>query len=193
MGRLGQALCAAPDDDTNASFRTKSQSFLHGTRNCSEWCAIPLDRRRLSDRISARTIREDPMLTRRGFAGCALCAVTGFVAIGADAQNAPAGLKRTIITRTDGPVDGYETVNVRVDLDAGTLVARHTHPGIESSYVVEGGLELSVDGQGTRTFKAGDGFQVPTGTPHSGKNGNKPTTLAVTYVVEKGKALASPA
>src|ERR1700719_2864323 len=121
------------------------------------------------------------MLTRRMFAGCALCAVTGFVATGAEAQNAPGGLKRTIITRTDGPMDGYETVNVRVDLDAGTLVARHTHPGIESSYVVEGGLELSVDGQGTRTFKSGDGFQVPTGTPHGGKNGNTPTTLAVTY------------
>jgi hypothetical protein len=35
---LDQArFCAAPDDDTNASFRTKSQSFLHGTRNCGEW------------------------------------------------------------------------------------------------------------------------------------------------------------
>ena len=29
--------------------------------------------------------------------------------------------------------------------------------------------------------------------PHSGKNGDKPTVLAVTYVVEKGKPLASPA
>jgi len=133
------------------------------------------------------------MFTRRGFAGCALCVVTGFVAIGAEAQNAPAGLKRTIITRTDGPMDGYETVNARVDLDAGALVARHTHPGIESSYVVDGALELSVDGQGTRTFKAGDGFQVPPRAPHSGKSGDKPTTLAITYVVEKGKPLASPA
>ncbi len=131
------------------------------------------------------------MLTRRGFAACALCAVTGFLATGAEAQNA--GLKRTIITRTDGPMDGYETVDVRVDLDAGTLVARHTHPGIEFSYVVEGQLELSVDGQGTRTFNAGNGFQVPTRVPHSGKNGDKPTVLAVTYVVEKGKPLASPA
>ena len=110
------------------------------------------------------------MLTRRGFAACALCAVTGFAATGAEAQNAPGGLKRTIITRTDGPMDGYETVNVRVDLDAGALVARHTHPGIESSYVVDGALELSVDGQGTRTFKVGDGFQVPTRVPHSGKS-----------------------
>ncbi len=131
------------------------------------------------------------MLTRRGFAACALCAVTGFLATGAEAQNA--GLKRTIITRTDGPMDGYETVDVRVDLDAGTLVARHTHPGIESSYVVEGQLELSIDGVGTRTFNAGDGFQVPTRVPHGGKNGDKPTVLAVTYVVEKGKPLASPA
>jgi hypothetical protein len=59
------------------------------------------------------------MLTRRGFAACALCAVTGFLATGAEAQSAPAALKRTIIKRTDGPMDGYETVNVRVDLDAG--------------------------------------------------------------------------
>ena len=133
------------------------------------------------------------MLTRRGFAACALCAVTGFVATGAEAQNTSAGLKRTVITRTDGPMNGYETINVRVDLDSGALVARHTHPGIESSYVVDGALELSVDGEGTRTFKAGDGFQVPTRTPHSGKNGDKPTTIAITYIVEKGKPLASPA
>jgi hypothetical protein len=36
MGRLGHAL-AATDDDTNASFRTESQCFLHRARNCSEW------------------------------------------------------------------------------------------------------------------------------------------------------------
>jgi hypothetical protein len=101
------------------------------------------------------------MLTRRGFATCVLCAVAGFTATGADAQNAPGGLKRTIITRTDGPMDGYESVNVRVDLDAGTLIPRHTHRGIESSYVVEGALELSVDGQGTRTFKAGMDSRFP--------------------------------
>ena len=133
------------------------------------------------------------MLTRRGFAACALCAVTGFLATGAEAQNAPAGLKRTIFTRMDGPMEGYETVNARVDLDPGAVVARHTHPGIESSYVVDGALELSVDGQGTRTFKVGDEFQVPPQTPHGGKAGDKPTTLAITYVVEKGKPLASPA
>jgi len=133
------------------------------------------------------------MWTRRGFAACALCAVAGFVAVDAEAQNAQAGLKRTILKRTDGPMDGYETLDVRVDLDAGSLIPRHTHPGIESSYVVEGGLELSVDGEGTQSFKAGDGFQVPTRVPHSGQNGEKPTILAIAYVVEKGQPLVSPA
>jgi len=134
------------------------------------------------------------MLTRRGFAACALCAISGFIATGADAQSAaPAGLKRTIIKQTDGPMEGYVTVNVRVDIDPGAVIARHTHPGIESTYVVEGALELTVDGEGTRTFAAGEGFQVPPRVPHGGKNGDKPAVLAATYVVEKGKPLASPA
>jgi hypothetical protein len=35
---------------------------------------------------------------------------------------------------------------------------------------------------------------VPAETPHAGgKNGDKMTKLAITYVVEKGKPLASPA
>ena len=133
------------------------------------------------------------MLTRRGFAGCALCVVAGFLASGAEAETTPAGPKRTIFTRMDGPMEGYETINARVDIEPAAVIARHTHPGIESSYIVEGALELHIDGQDARTFKAGDGFQVPPRTPHGGKTGDKPTTLAVTYVVEKGKPIASPA
>ena len=39
----------------------------------------------------------------------------------------------------------------------------------------------------------GDGFQIPPRTPHGGKNGPAKTVLVGTYVVEKGKPLASPA
>jgi quercetin dioxygenase-like cupin family protein len=46
----------------------------------------------------------------------------------------------------------------------------------------------------TRTLKPGDAFQVPPEMPHAGgKNGDKKTKIAITYVVEKGKPLASPA
>ena len=133
------------------------------------------------------------MLTRRGFTACALCAVAGFMATGADGQSGTGGLKRTNLSRVDGPTPGYETIEARVDIDPGAVVARHTHFGIETSYVVAGELELTIDGQGTKIYKAGDGFQVPTGVPHGGKVADQPVVIAGVYVVEKGKPLATPA
>jgi len=142
------------------------------------------------------------MLTRRGFAGfasCAICAVTGFIATEASAAEgaAPAvatGVKRKILSQLDGPMPGYVTINMEVEIDAGVTVPRHTHPGIESSYVLEGGFELPVQGQPTRILKAGDGFQIPPETPHAGgKPGDQKSRIAITYVVEKGKPLVSPA
>jgi quercetin dioxygenase-like cupin family protein len=56
------------------------------------------------------------------------------------------------------PGGGYETIIMDVTLDVGAAVARHTHPGIESTYVMEGGLELPVQGQPTKMVKAGDAF-----------------------------------
>jgi len=138
------------------------------------------------------------MLSRRGFASCALCAITGFIATEASAQgNPPAasgGVTRKILSRTDGPAPGYETVLVDAEIEAGVAVGRHTHPGIESAYVLEGGFELPIQGMETRMLKAGDGFQIPPNTPHAGgKAGTAKSRLIITYVVEKGKPLASPA
>jgi quercetin dioxygenase-like cupin family protein len=141
------------------------------------------------------------MLTRRGFAGfasCALCGLAEFAATAVSAQGAPppapAGFSRKILSQMDGPTPGYVTVVVEVNIDPGTFVARHTHPGIESGYVVSGGIDLPIQGQPTRALKPGDGYQVPVATPHAGaKNGDARTVLVSTYVVEKGKPLASPA
>ena len=141
------------------------------------------------------------MLTRRGFAGfasCALCGIAEFVATEASAQGAPpaaaAGVTRKILSQTDGPMPGYTTVLVEATIDAGVKVGRHTHPGIESAYVLEGGFELPIQGQPTKTLKAGDAFQIPPETPHAGgAAGSAKSRILITYVVEKGKPLASPA
>ena len=142
------------------------------------------------------------MLTRRkfaGFASCALCGITEFVAAEASAQGTPpaassGGVTRKILSQTDGPAAGHVTILVEATIEAGVAVGRHTHPGIESAYVLEGGFELPVQGQPTRTIKAGDGFQIPPDTPHAGgQAGNARSRLIITYVVEKGKPLASPA
>jgi quercetin dioxygenase-like cupin family protein len=141
------------------------------------------------------------MLTRRGlggFTGCAICAATGLVATAASAQtSAPAttpGVTRKILSQLDGPSPGYVTIIAEATIDAGNVVARHTHPGIESGYVIEGVLELPIEGQPTRTLNVGDAFQVPVATPHAGgKASDKKIRVVSTYVVEKGKPLASPA
>jgi quercetin dioxygenase-like cupin family protein len=135
--------------------------------------------------------KEDPMLTRRGFTACALCAISGFIAVEATAQTT--GLKRTILSQTDGPVDGYVTVAVRTEIEAGAQVGRHTHPGIESTYILEGAVELDVDGQPARQLQAGEAFQLPALVVHSAKNGPAKTILSSVFVVEKGKPLGSPA
>jgi quercetin dioxygenase-like cupin family protein len=131
------------------------------------------------------------MLTRRGFAACALCAAGTFLATGVEAETP--SLRRTPLKQTDGPMDGYLTIGMRVEIDPDAPIPRHTHPGVESGYVVEGGTELMIDGVGALTLKPGEAYQVPTGVPHGGKNGPSKTVIAATFVVEKGKPLASPA
>jgi quercetin dioxygenase-like cupin family protein len=139
------------------------------------------------------------MLTRRrlaGFASCAICAATGFIATEALAQGAPAtadGVTRTTLSQMDGPTSGYYTLIMSVDLEPNASLARHTHPGIESGYVVEGGVEVTVKGQAPLALKPGGAWQVAPETPHALKNGDKKTKYAITYVVEKGKPLVSPA
>jgi quercetin dioxygenase-like cupin family protein len=141
------------------------------------------------------------MLTRRGFAGvasCAICAVTGFMASDASAEGAPPtttpGVSRKILSQSDGPSPGYVTLLVAIEIEAGVTIGRHTHPGIESAYILEGGFDLPIEGQPTRAYKPGDGFVIPPGTPHAGgKNGDAKTKVLSTYIVEKGKPLASPA
>jgi quercetin dioxygenase-like cupin family protein len=152
-------------------------------------------------RSTKRRTAEDVMLTRReftGFVSCAICAITSeLMATDVAAQTPPAataGVTRKILSQTDGPTPGYVTLLVEATIEPGIAVARHTHPGIESAYVLEGGFELPVEGQPTRTLKPGDGFQIPPETPHAGgKPGNAKSRILITYVVEKGKPLASPA
>jgi quercetin dioxygenase-like cupin family protein len=131
------------------------------------------------------------MLTRRGFTACAICAVSGFIATGVVAQTP--GIKRIVLGQVDGPMEGYVTISARVEIEPGALVARHTHPGVEATYLVEGAIEIAIDGQPARQIQPGDAFQVPASLPHSAKNGAAKSILIGTYVVEKGKPLASPA
>jgi quercetin dioxygenase-like cupin family protein len=117
-----------------------------------------------------------------------LIAGTGFVWDVALAQQP--GTKRTELQRHDLSAPGREVVQVRVDFDPNYVAPRHTHPGEEIIYVIEGTLEYYVEGRSPTTYKAGDVLFVPAGAIHSVKNiGTGNGAELATYVVEKGKPL----
>ena len=102
-----------------------------------------------------------------------------------------AGIKRTVLRSIDFPA-GYTTVTAIVELAPGSCSGRHTHPGIDSGYVMQGDFVLKVDGKPELTFKAGDSFETQPLTPHDACSVSG-TKLVDTWVIEKGKPLASPA
>ncbi len=100
------------------------------------------------------------------------------------------GIKRIDLQRHDLSVPGREVVQVIVELDPGVTSPRHTHPGEEIIYVLEGSLEYEVEGKPPVTLKAGDVLFIPAGTIHAAKNvGSGNGAELATYVVEKGKPL----
>jgi quercetin dioxygenase-like cupin family protein len=100
------------------------------------------------------------------------------------------GSKRTDLQRHDLSAPGREVVQVRVDFDPGYVSPKHTHPGEEIIYVLEGTLEYQIAGQSAAKVKPGDVLFVPAGTIHSAKNiGSGNGAELATYVVEKGKPL----
>jgi quercetin dioxygenase-like cupin family protein len=106
------------------------------------------------------------------------------------AQTKPPGTKRTDLQRHDLSVPGREVIQVRVDFDPGYIAPKHTHPGEEIIYVIEGALDYHVDGMPPATYKAGNVLLVPAETVHWVKNVGKGNGAELaTYVVEKGKPL----
>jgi len=100
------------------------------------------------------------------------------------------GSRRIDLQRHDLSIPGREVIQVRTELDPGAVAPKHTHPGEEIIYVLEGSLEYQVEGQPPKTLKAGDVLFIPYGAVHSAKNvGSVKGAELGTYVVEKGKPL----
>jgi quercetin dioxygenase-like cupin family protein len=102
-------------------------------------------------------------------------------------------IKRTPLQTVDFP-PGFSSVSAIAEIAAGSCAGRHTHPGIETSYIMDGAGVLKIAGKPDQMVKAGDSFQIPANAPHDlcVGSGQSAKVLAV-YVVEKGKPLATPA
>jgi quercetin dioxygenase-like cupin family protein len=102
--------------------------------------------------------------------------------------------KRTVLQQQDISAPGRQAVMVLGEFQPGGGPGPHTHPGEEISYVVEGSVVLEQTGKPNVTVKAGESFIIPAGVVHNATNrGTGIAKIVATYVIEKGKPLASPA
>jgi quercetin dioxygenase-like cupin family protein len=132
------------------------------------------------------------MSTTRIMVAVMLIAASGLTLHATQAQLA--GTRRIDLQRHDLSAPGREVIQARVEIDPGVTAARHSHPGEEIIYVLEGVLEYQLDGKPPVTLKAGDVLFIPAGTIHAAKNvGSGPGAELATYVVEKGKPLVTVA
>jgi quercetin dioxygenase-like cupin family protein len=128
------------------------------------------------------------MKTIRIIAVVALMVASGLALHAAQVQQS--GIKRTDLLRHDLSVPGREIVQVRVDFAPGVAFGKHSHPGEEIAYVLEGSLEYQLEGKPPVTLKAGEALFIPAGTIHAAKNVGKGNGAELaTYIVEKGKPL----
>jgi quercetin dioxygenase-like cupin family protein len=106
-------------------------------------------------------------------------------------QSAP---KFTELQRRDIPGTGREGVTTVVEIPPGALTARHSHPGEDFGYIIDGRIVLYVDGLSPITLKAGDVFFTERGHIHNARNIGTTTARAVdTYVIDKGMPGITPA
>jgi quercetin dioxygenase-like cupin family protein len=106
-----------------------------------------------------------------------------------NAQQAP-GITRIDLQQHDLSVPGREVIQNRVEITPEAPPFKHFHYGEEIIYVLEGELEYQIEGEPTRTVKAGEALMVPVKAVHAVRNvgGGAGAELA-TFIVEKGKPL----
>ena len=122
-----------------------------------------------------------------------IVAAVGLVLTAAVAAQQPS-FKRTVLQQADLSAPGREVVQAVADFDAGATPGPHTHPGEEIGYILDGTFLVEQNGKAPVTLTAGGTFLIPAGTVHNATNkGSGKGRILATYIVEKGKPLATPA
>ena len=80
----------------------------------------------------------------------------------------------------------------RVTAPAGAVLARHAHPGRETTRILAGAISLECADAPPRLLTAGDQFEIPAGAPHALRI-LAAARLEVTYTTTPGAPLAIPA
>ena len=110
-------------------------------------------------------------------------------------QGSAAAIKRDTVLKQDMTIPGREVIMAEVELPPGTSEGLHRHPSAELfGFVVNGTIEVEIEGKPKQTLKAGDHFYFAPGVVHQDANrSSSPATTYVVFVAEKGKLLTESA
>lgn len=104
------------------------------------------------------------------------------------------GIQRHVLQRSVDAGGEREVILVRVEIAPGAAAGRHSHPGVETGYLLSGDAVMEIDGEAPRRLGPGDSYLIPAGRIHDARAiGARPVTVIATFVVERGKPLATPA
>lgn len=100
---------------------------------------------------------------------------------------------KPLISTTLSGDDTKESIMLSVEFAPGGTTGRHTHPGDEYTFVLQGTLELTAEGREPRRVSAGDVYHNPRGLIHQARNvGEIPALVNITFIVDKGKPRTEP-
>ena len=122
-----------------------------------------------------------------------LSAILGIAAVMTTSAGAQTMTRREI-SRTDIAGTNKEMILVEVEIPPGATSPRHTHPGEEAFYVVQGST-VQFPGKPAEARDVGTGGINKREVPHAGYKvvGDKALRQVSVYVVDKGKPLSTPA
>ena len=97
----------------------------------------------------------------------------------------------SILQSTDlAAIKGKQAVLTMVDIPAGFDGGYQFHHGQEIGYVMDGAVDLLVDGKPTQKLKAGDSYQIAAERPFDMvTRGDHAVRLLAVYIVDKDKPL----
>lgn len=123
---------------------------------------------------------------------CAALIALLLAALAAEAQ--PIGITiQPLLKASVSDVPGKQTTVALATFAPGATTGRHFHEGDEYATVLEGELELNVEGQAPRRLSAGMAYHNAKGVVHETRNaGSVPARISTVLVIDQGRPLTTP-
>jgi quercetin dioxygenase-like cupin family protein len=131
-------------------------------------------------------------MIQQGFVAAVVAALLA-TPLTAQVKFSSTSILQSTVTNAGGPItspatDNAEVTALRVDIGPGGETGRHMHLYPAFVYVLEGAVDVEIEGGGSHSYKVGDSFLEAINTWHNGKNrGSRPVKLLVVFAGVQGK------